>query len=222
MRWRRKWISCPSQGRGPFIARARVCESWSSYFTTKVELYYQWGPRLRTSVHSSWRGLPRWSSWFPSTEVEGARDSSWRHHCFTQLYLAAKPSHMGDDVDWLACSLHCPTVCGHQTRGQSFLSDATMSHHITVGNGAFLGGVKPRVWIFDVVLTIWVPVSPNLTWRSSLLLECVYPTSELSWWSCVYPWLSHRVRQRWDGFQLLSMCCQVCVVPMATSHRVRQ
>jgi hypothetical protein len=33
------------------------------------------------------------------------------------LYLAAKPSHVGADGDRLACPLHRPIVCGHQTRG---------------------------------------------------------------------------------------------------------
>jgi hypothetical protein len=28
-----------------------------------------------------------------------------------RLYLAAKPSHMGVDVDGLACPLHRPIVC---------------------------------------------------------------------------------------------------------------
>jgi hypothetical protein len=35
------------------------------------------------------------------------------------LYLAAKPSHMGGDVDGLACSLHPPTICSRQRSGQS-------------------------------------------------------------------------------------------------------
>jgi hypothetical protein len=43
--------------------------------------------------------LPGRSSWFPSTEVHGARDGSWGHRCFTFLYLVAKPSHVGGDVD---------------------------------------------------------------------------------------------------------------------------
>jgi hypothetical protein len=46
------------------------------------------------------------SSWFLSilgVEVDDDWDSSWRR-CFTVwLYLAAKPSHMGVDVDGLAC-----------------------------------------------------------------------------------------------------------------------
>jgi hypothetical protein len=59
-------------------------------------------------------GLPGRSSWFPSAEVDGARDGSWRRHCFAWLYLVAKPSHV-----------------------------AVRS---------------PRVWIFDVVLIVQVPV----------------------------------------------------------------
>jgi hypothetical protein len=33
------------------------------------------------------------------------------------LYLAAKPSHVGVDVDGLACPMHRPTVYNFQTRG---------------------------------------------------------------------------------------------------------
>jgi hypothetical protein len=93
-------------------------------------------------IHSGWRGLLGHSSWFSGAEVDGAHDGSWRHHCFARLYLAAKPSHMGVDVDGLAYPLHCPTVYGRQTRGQGFLSGAALSHHATVGDGAILGGVK--------------------------------------------------------------------------------
>jgi hypothetical protein len=62
------------------------------------------------------------SSLFPGilgVEVDDARDGSWRR-CFTVwLYLAAKPSHAGVDVDGLACPLHRPVACSHQMRGQA-------------------------------------------------------------------------------------------------------
>jgi hypothetical protein len=61
-----------------------------------------------------------------------------------QLYLATKPSHVGVDVDKLACPLHCPTFYNHQMRGQGFLSGAALSCHATVGGGAFSGDAKPR------------------------------------------------------------------------------
>jgi hypothetical protein len=97
------------------------------------------------SVRGSWRGLFECSSWFSGTEVDGAQDGSWRHRCFAQLYLPAKPSHVGVDVDGLACSLHCLTVCDRQTKGYDFLSGAALSHHTAVGGGAFLGVRSPRV-----------------------------------------------------------------------------
>jgi hypothetical protein len=63
---------------------------------------------------------PGCSFGFPSilvTEVDDAQDDSWRH-CFTVwLYLAAKPAHVGVDVDGLAYPLHRPTVYSCQTRG---------------------------------------------------------------------------------------------------------
>jgi hypothetical protein len=66
-------------------------------------------------------------------------DVALRH----RLYLDAKPSHVGVDVDGIACSLHRPTVCNSQRRGQGFLSGATLSRHAAVGSGAFPGDVKP-------------------------------------------------------------------------------
>jgi hypothetical protein len=46
-------------------------------------------------------------------EVNDAQDGSLRR-CFTVwLYLATKPSHVGVDVDRLACLLHRPTTCSH-------------------------------------------------------------------------------------------------------------
>jgi hypothetical protein len=61
-----------------------------------------------------------------------------------QLYLAAKPSHVGVDVDGLAYPLHCPTVCSRQTRGQSFLSGASLSYRVTVGGAPFWGVRSPE------------------------------------------------------------------------------
>jgi hypothetical protein len=61
------------------------------------------------------------------------------------LYLAAKPSHMGVNVDGLVCPLHRPTAYNCQLRGQSFLSCAALSHHAAVGGGAFLRCVRHPV-----------------------------------------------------------------------------
>jgi hypothetical protein len=88
-------------------------------------------------------GLLGHSSWFPRTEVDGARDGSWGHCCFAWLYLCAKPSHVGVDMDELACPLQHPTVCGRHIRGQSFLSCADPSHHAIVDGGDSSRGGKP-------------------------------------------------------------------------------
>jgi hypothetical protein len=70
------------------------------------------------------------SSWFSGVlgaEVDDAQDGSWRR-CFTVLlYLAAKPAHVGVDVDGLACPLHRPMACGHKTRGHGLLPGAVLS-----------------------------------------------------------------------------------------------
>jgi hypothetical protein len=88
-------------------------------------------------------GLPGCSSWFPGAEVDDAWVGPCRHRQ-DGLYLTAKPSHVGVDVDGLAYPLHRPMVCDHQTRGLSFLSDATLPHHAAVGSGAFLRAATPQ------------------------------------------------------------------------------
>jgi hypothetical protein len=75
----------------------------------------------------------------------------------------------------LAYFLHRPMVCDYQTRGQSLLTGAAPSHRATVGGGAFLGVRSSRDWIFDVVMTIGVPMRSNLMWRSSPLPGPTYP-----------------------------------------------
>jgi hypothetical protein len=121
------------KGRGLFIACAGACRPWSNYFINRVELHCQWDPRVRRGS----TGLPECFSWFPGAEVDDARVGSWRRHR-SGLYLAANPSHVGVDVDGLAC----PTApsCDRQTRGQSFLSDSAPSYHAAVGGDTF-----PRV-----------------------------------------------------------------------------
>jgi hypothetical protein len=43
------------------------------------------------------------------------------------FYMAAKPSHIGVDVDGLACPLHRPTACNRPMRGQGLLSGTALS-----------------------------------------------------------------------------------------------
>jgi hypothetical protein len=73
--------------------------------------------------------------------------------------LVTEPSHVGVDVDGLACPLHHPIAYNRQTRGQGFLLGAIFSRCATVGGGALLGDTSPQAWIFVRVLTTWVPVS---------------------------------------------------------------
>jgi hypothetical protein len=53
------------------------------------------------------------------------------------LYLSPKSSHVGLDVDELACSLHHCMACNRQTRGHGFLPGVVLSHHCS--------GVTPLV-----------------------------------------------------------------------------
>jgi hypothetical protein len=59
--------------------------------------------------------------------------------CLAMFYLAAKHSHMGADVDGLACSLHRPTTCSRQRGGQCCMTDVVMSRRSAMGGGPFLG-----------------------------------------------------------------------------------
>jgi hypothetical protein len=59
-----------------------------------------------------------------------------------RLYMAAKPSHVGVDVDRLTCPLHHHMAYSHQMRGQSFPTGVALSHYAAVGGGAFPGGGK--------------------------------------------------------------------------------
>jgi hypothetical protein len=102
---------------------------------------------------------PGCSSWFPSVfgaEVDDARDGSWRRYFAAGLYLAAKPAHVGVDVDRLACPLHRPTACSRQTRGQGLLQGIVLSHHCS-GWWHLSGDVKPSgldiLWSIDRVDT---------------------------------------------------------------------
>jgi hypothetical protein len=60
--------------------------------------------------------------------VAGTQDDSWSGHHLSSVCLAAKPSHVGADVDGSACCLHRPTNCGWQSRTQSLLTGTIMSH----------------------------------------------------------------------------------------------
>jgi hypothetical protein len=87
---------------------------------------------------------PGCSSWFPGilgAEVDDAQNGFWIC-CFTVwLYLAAKPSHVGVDVDVLACPLHHPTACSRQTRGQGVLLRDVLSHRYS-GQWCLSGGYE--------------------------------------------------------------------------------
>jgi hypothetical protein len=73
----------------------------------------------------------------PGTVLE---DVALRH----RLYLVVKSSHVGVDVNRLACPLHCPTIYSCQIRGHGFLLVTVLSYRATVCCGAFLGMRNPR------------------------------------------------------------------------------
>jgi hypothetical protein len=80
--------------------------------------------------------------------------------------LAAKPFHVGYDVDRLTCPLHHPTACSRQTREHGLLSGAVLSHRCSGWWRLFGGCEAPGLDIYGV-LTVWVPALSNLTWSKS-------------------------------------------------------
>jgi hypothetical protein len=121
------------KGRGSFTDCPGVPKLWFGYFTTRVKLHGQWGPRLEISVRSGWIRLLECLSWIPGVDVAGAWDGSWGCLCFAVLYLDAKSSHVGTYVDGLAYHLHHPTDYGWQTWEQSPLTGVIASHHVVMG-----------------------------------------------------------------------------------------
>jgi hypothetical protein len=61
------------------------------------------------------------------------------------LYLVAKPSHVGADVDGLSCSVHRPMTNSSQRGGLHSLTGVVLSRHLAVGGGPFLGLQSPRI-----------------------------------------------------------------------------
>jgi hypothetical protein len=62
-------------------------------------------------------GCSSWLSGVLGTEVDDAWDDSWSGSFTMWLYLTAKLSHVGVNVDGLAYPLHQPTVYSCQRRG---------------------------------------------------------------------------------------------------------
>jgi hypothetical protein len=55
------------------------------------------------------------------------------------LQHPAKPSHVEVDVDELACFLHRPMACSRQRGGQCCLTSAVLSRRSAMGGDPFLG-----------------------------------------------------------------------------------
>jgi hypothetical protein len=92
-------------------------------FTFGSKLRSQWGPRLRRSVRRGWAELPKYSPWLPSILLGSQVFWALRWMMLEKvlgvsavrrwLYLVAKPSHTGVDVDKPSCPLHRPTAYGY-------------------------------------------------------------------------------------------------------------
>jgi hypothetical protein len=169
-------------------------------------------PIFRRSVRRRWLGLLECSSLLLGlldTEVDDTQDDSWRGSFMTLLYLVAKPSHVGVDVDRLAYPLHRPTVHSCQMREQGLRLGIVLSLQQEVTS--FGGCEAPRARIFGGELIASVPTIPNLTWGKSLLP---------SWHLGVYSWCCYCIRQRWDRFSTQVYIVRCTWAPMAMSIRV--
>jgi hypothetical protein len=69
--------------------------------------------------------------------VAGTRDGSWDGYCLALVRLAAKLSHVGANVDGLACRLYRPPDCDYQAWVQSLLMGTILSHHIAQVSAVF-------------------------------------------------------------------------------------
>jgi hypothetical protein len=74
--------------------------------------------------------------------------------------MVAKPSHVGVNVDGLACPLHRPMTCNRQMRGQGHLPAIFLSRCCS-GRWRRSGDVKPP------------PSSLDIWWRVDRLGTCV-------------------------------------------------
>jgi hypothetical protein len=128
------------------------------------------------------------------TVVDDTWDDYRKDSFMMWLYLTAKPSYVGVDVDGLAYPLHRPMVPSCETRGHGLLPDVVLSCHCN-GRWRLSGDVKP---LGLGELTTSVPPLPNLTWGKSFLPQDAYPMAESSWCWGVYSWSICSVRRRWD------------------------
>jgi hypothetical protein len=83
------------------------------------------------------------------------------------LYFSSNLANVRIDVDGLACPVHRPIACDHQTRGQGLMLGVVFSHHCSGVVANLLGMWSSRAWIFDGVSTVWMPVLLNLRWSKS-------------------------------------------------------
>jgi hypothetical protein len=95
-----------------------------------------------------------------------------------RIYLVAKPSHVGVDVDRLACPLHHSMACRRGVRTSCQMRSCPVVSQWAIA--PFRGMQSPKSLIFGAVLIVRVPVLSNLTWSKSFLPGDDYPISEPS------------------------------------------
>jgi hypothetical protein len=99
-----------------------------------------------------------------------------------RLYLATRPSHVGGWCGWASLPF-APSYGMHSlVEGTELPIKHCLIPLCSSGRWHLSGGgvQSPRAWIFDKVLTVWVPMLPNLTWSKSFLPCDTYPMSESS------------------------------------------
>jgi hypothetical protein len=133
-------------------------------------------------------------------KVDDAWDGCWRRSFTVQLYLAAKPSHVGSM--WMGklapCTILRPVAAWWGDR--ACLPGVIFVLLLQLVVVPFWGMWSPQAWIFGGELTVRVPALPNLTCGKLFLQWDIYPTVESSWCLGMYSWSSYYVRQWWDGY----------------------
>jgi hypothetical protein len=163
------------------------------------------GPQTKNVGSPSLNKDARLSSEPLGVDMADGRDGSWNRLCFTWLYFAAKHSHVGVDVDRVACFLHHPTVCGWQTKVQSLMARA-LSCRAAMGSDAFPGGAKP--WELDM----WCGVDRPGTWGTeSYMKNLTFTIVYLSSIRVIIQITSSYIRRWWNEFQYSSTYYQALV-----------
>jgi hypothetical protein len=162
------------------------------------------------------------------TELDDAQKVLGDVASWCWLDLAAKPPHMGVNVDGLVCQLHCPTTYNRQTKGKGFLVGTILFRRCS-GRWRIFGGCEaPGIVIWWSVDRLGTCVTKSYMEKIVFTRACLsYVRAILAF---IHVSLFDLLHQAAMGqIQLLSTCYQarmgscgyapLCLAPMATASR---